>query len=104
MVLSVSSFFGKRMELHLSLAISSSSSSSSASSCSSRFDPNYNINYTHAHSNKRKHDDYDDNDQTMPLLVWGNFCCNKSHLIIEEHQDHDGDDEVQSNDVFVHRS
>ncbi|KAM0000696.1 putative transcription factor interactor and regulator AUX-IAA family [Helianthus debilis subsp. tardiflorus] len=102
MVLSVSSFFAKRMELHLSLAISSSSSS--ASSCSSRFDPNYNINYTHEHSNKRKHDDYDDdNDQTMPLLVWGDFCCNKRHLIIEEHQDHDGDDEVQSNYVFVHR-
>ncbi|KAL8206259.1 hypothetical protein R6Q57_009810 [Mikania cordata] len=92
------------MELHLGLTISSSSSS--ASSCSSRYD--LNSCDTINHSKKRKHgdDDQDHIPQTLPLLVWNSFCCNKNQLNFDqEKQDqecYDGDDEVQSNSVFVH--
>ncbi|KAI3781938.1 hypothetical protein L2E82_11966 [Cichorium intybus] len=100
------------MELHLGLALSSSSSS--ASSCSSEFDLiNCNTNYDHEskipihHLKKRKHDDDGGNLhplQTLPLLVWNNFC-NKNQLNeqLHDHDEDNGDDgEVQSNSIFVH--
>ncbi|KAI3801823.1 hypothetical protein L1987_29940 [Smallanthus sonchifolius] len=93
------------MELYLGLALSSS-----ASSCSSQFDLNCHESTIPVHrSNKRKHDDDDDDHvpQTLPLLVWNNFCCNKNQLNEEHDQDHDNDGdndgEVESNSIFVRR-
>ncbi|KAJ9548558.1 hypothetical protein OSB04_021101 [Centaurea solstitialis] len=100
------------MELHLGLALSSSSSSSP-----SQFDLN---NYTHESNNipihhhlkKRKNDGDGDGDgdfhvpETLPLLVWNNLC-NKNQLNLnKEDQDdhyHVGDNEVESNSIFVHQ-
>lgn len=84
------------MELHLGLALSSSSSS--ASSCSSQFD-NESIQY----SKKRKYgNDEKHVPQTLPLLVWNNFC-NANKFSEEDHDDHDGDNEAESNSIFVHQ-
>ncbi|KAK9055107.1 hypothetical protein SSX86_026187 [Deinandra increscens subsp. villosa] len=88
------------MDLHLALSLSSSSSSSS-----SQFDLNCNTHESIMpfHHQKRKHGDHDDDEvvpQTLPLLVWNNFCSNKNQLNNEE-----DDDEVQSNSIFVsHRN
>ncbi|KAL7586165.1 hypothetical protein Lser_V15G37876 [Lactuca serriola] len=93
------------MELHLGLSLSSSSSSAS---CSSEFDLiNCNNNYAPEskitiHHLKRKQDDDDDDLQTLPLLVWNNFC-NKTQMNeqLHDHDDNDDDGEVQSNSIFV---
>ncbi|GKE44783.1 auxin-responsive protein IAA29 [Tanacetum coccineum] len=93
------------MELHLGLALSSSSSS--GSSCSSHFDLNGNHNYDHEsvhYPEKRKYGNEDKYvPQTLPLLVWNNFC--NTNMFSEDNllDDHDGDNEVESNSIFVHQ-
>ncbi|GJW82734.1 auxin-responsive protein IAA29 [Tanacetum coccineum] len=93
------------MELHLGLALSSSSSS--GSSCSSHFDLNGNHNYDHESVHYPEKGKYGNEDkhvpQTLPLLVWNNFC--NTSMFSEDNllDDHDGDNEVESNSIFVHQ-